>query len=187
MKRCLDENQLMQLWAAEPVEYPDLRAHLAQCSRCTASYAQLARDAGTITDALTAAAGHLKWRDRTAARGAYAGIGARLRGVFVFSGVAAFGGAVAFALMVALGWHPDGGSTRIGGASPDTIVAAESATTALSNGGSLYAVDAIASDPLTGLAYGGAGQAANVNPGEDLLFCVPDDDGSICDSSAEQG
>jgi hypothetical protein len=186
MKRCLDGNELMRLWAAEPAELPDLRAHLAQCPRCTADYAQLARDAGTITDALTVAADHLKRRDRAATHGAHAHIGYRTRGALVFSGAAAFGGAAAFALMLALGWQPAGDSTQLAGASADTAVAAESSTTALPNAGSLYAVDAIVSDPLTDLGYGGAVRAA-ANPGEDLLFCVPDDDGSICDSSAEQG
>src|SRR5579859_7002274 len=112
MKRCLNENELMQLWAADPAENADLRAHLAQCSRCAASYAQLAREAGTITDALTTAADHLKWRDRAGTRSAYAGLGDHIRTALIFSGAAAFGGAAAVALMVSLGWHRAGASTQ---------------------------------------------------------------------------
>ncbi len=202
MKRCLDENELIRLWTAEPAEFPDLRAHLAQCSRCATGYKQLARDAGTIAGALTVAADHLRWRDRAATHGAYVRLGNRRRTAVIFSGAAAFGGAAAFALMLALGWHPERAATRLAQASANSlvtngagnppasagaVVAAESRTTAPLNNGSLYEVDAIARDPLAGLTYGAAVQAGNSNAGDDLLFCVPDDDGAICGSSAEQG
>jgi len=192
MKRCLDENELIRLWTADPAEFPDLRAHLTQCSRCATGYDQLTRDAGMIADALTVAADHLKWRDRAATHGAYARLGNRLRTAVIFSGAAAFGGAAAFALMLALGWHPERAALVASGtgnpaAPADAVVAAESRTTAPLNNGSLYAVDAIARDPLAGLTYGAAAQADNSNAGDDLLFCVPDDDGAICGSSAEQG
>jgi hypothetical protein len=198
MKQCLDDNQLLRLWAAEPDEFPDLRAHLAQCPQCTASYDQLGREAGTIASALTNAADHLLWRKRPAMRTTYARVGNGLRTAAIFSGAAAFGGAAAFALLVALGWHPASASTRLAAAAGSTSVAntaatapassaiaqSESAVSYLANG-SLYTVDALASDPLAGLAYGGSVQAANSNAGEDLLFCVREDDGSIC--SADQG
>jgi hypothetical protein len=203
MKPCLDENELMRLWAAEPDEFPDQRTHLAQCAQCTASYDQLARDASTITSALTTAADHLRWRDRAVERTTYARIGDGLRMAAIFSGAAAFGGAAAFALLVALGWHPASASTRLASAGANTSVADTAAahptgpanraiadaglgTSYLANG-SLYTVDALTSDPLAGLAYGDSVQAGNSNAAEDLLFCVPDDDSAMCSSSAEQG
>jgi hypothetical protein len=203
MKPCLDNNELLRLWAAEADESPDQRAHLAQCPQCTASYDQLAREAGMITGALTEAADHLRRRDRAAMRSTYARIGDGLRTAAVFSGAAAFGGAAAFALLVALGWHPASASTnRLANAAGEAVVGetsagnrTASARTAIADSESgtsllatrsLYAVDAITSDPLAGLAYGDSVQA-NSNPAGDLLFCVPEDDGAICSSSAEQG
>jgi len=202
MKRCLDENQLMQLWTAEPAEYPELRAHLTQCARCTAGYQQLASDAGTITEALTTAADHLKWRDRAATHGAYGRLGNRVRTAAIFSGAAVFGGAAAFALMVTLGWHRPGASAQLAQASANLVVATDATisgttakpaivgdagTIAVLNTGSLYAVDALTSDSLAALAYGSAAQSGNLNADDDLLFCVPGDDSAICESSAEQG
>jgi hypothetical protein len=204
MKQCLDDNELLGLWAAEVGELPDQRAHLAQCQQCTASYDELGREAGLITGALTAAAEHLRGRDRAPLRGAFAHIGKGLRTAAIFSGAAAFGGAAAFALLVMLGWHPVSASNRLTNVAGNAAVAETAAAnrnasgsaaivtnrtvTSLSTAGSLYAVDAIASDPVAGLAYGDGVQAANSNAGEDLLFCVPGDDGdAICSSSAEQG
>ncbi len=203
MKQCLDDNELLGLWAAEVGELPDQRAHLAQCQQCTASYDELGREAGLITGALTAAAEHLRGRDRAPLRGAFAHIGKGLHTAAIFSGAAAFGGAAAFALLVMLGWHPVSASNRLTNVAGNTAVAASAsgmrnvaARAALADEaeaaslatGSLYAVDAIASDPVAGLAYGDGVQAANSNAGEDLLFCVPGDDGdAICSSSAEQG
>lgn len=186
MKRCIDENELMRLWAADPAEFPDLRDHLGQCPRCAAGYGQLGRDAATIANALTVAADHLKWRGRTVTDGAINRLGGRIRTAVIFSGAAAFGGAAAFALMLALGWHPARRADNPA-APANTEVAEAEADTALLNSGSLYAVDAIASDPLAGLADGSGAQAANSEAGGDLLFCVPEDDGVICDSSAQQG
>jgi hypothetical protein len=195
MKQCLDDNELLRLWTAEPDEFPDRRAHLAQCPQCTASYEQLGREAATTTSALTIAADHLLWRKRPAMRSTYAYVGDGLRTAAIFSGAAAFGGAAAFALLVALGWHPASASTRLAAgdaaarnppASASTAIAdSDSGTSVLANG-SLYAVDALTSDPLAGLAYGDSMQAGNSNAREDLLFCVPGDDGAICSSSAEQ-
>ena len=202
MKRCLDEKELMQLWSAEPDELPEQRSHLAQCVRCSAGYEQMTRDAGTIADALTVAADHLKGRDRGAMRGTYAGLGERLRLAAIFSGAAVFGGAAAFALMLTLGWHPTGGSARPArgsantaiargtgnsGASASTRMAVSESNGGLLNAGSLYTAEAITNDPFAGFADGSAAQAANSDSGDDLLFCVPGDDGAICDSSAEQG
>jgi hypothetical protein len=203
MKPCLDDNELLRLWTSETHESPDQRAHLAQCPQCTAGLDQLAREAGMITGALTTAADHLRWRERAAMPSTYARIGEGLRTAAIFSGAAAFGGAAAFALLVALGWHPAYRSNRIANAAGDTLVAdtaagnpAASASMAsaasesgasLSATGSLYAVDAITSDPLAGFADSDSVQAVNSNPAGDLLFCVPGDDGAICSSSAEQG
>jgi hypothetical protein len=204
MKPCLDDNELLSLWTAEADELSDQRAHLAQCPQCTASYDELGREAGLITGALTTAADRLQGRDRSAPLGTYARIGDGLRTAGIFFGAAAFGGATAFALLVALGWHPARASNRLANttgnaalaetatgnrsASARTAIASNQTGTALSAAGSLYAVDAIASDPLAGLAYGNSLQAANSNAGEDLLFCVPEDDGAaICSSSADQG
>jgi hypothetical protein len=203
MKPCLDDNELLRLWAAEAHESPDERAHLARCPRCTAGFDQLAREAGMITGALTTAADHLRWRERAARPNTYARIGEGLRTAAIFSGAAVFGGAAAFALLVALGWHPARASNRIAKAAGDTLVAetaaggnpatlASTASAASESGASfpvtrsLYAVDAITSDPLAGFADSDT-VPVNSNPAGDLLFCVPEDDGAICSSSAEQG
>jgi len=203
MKECMDDNELLRLWAATAGEFEDQRAHLAQCSRCTENYGQVAGDADTITTALTAASDHLPRRESAAVRSFRVRVGDGLRTAAIFAGAAAFGGAAAFALLIALGWQPAGGSTRFANAaenaivakaaagnrttSADTAIAAnESPASSMANG-SIYAVDSIESDPLSGLTNGDSVQAGNLNPGEDLLFCVPDDDGAICSSSDEQG
>jgi hypothetical protein len=203
MKQCFDDNELLRLWAAEADELPDQRAHLAQCPQCAASYDELGREADLITGALTTAADRLRGRERAAMRGAYGRIGDGLRTAAIFSGAAAFGGAAAFALLVTLGWYPAGAANQMANTTGNAAVAEATAgnrnasagaaiatnqTGTLAAAGALYAVDAIASDPLAGLVYGDSLQAANSNAGEDLLFCVPDDDGAaICSSSAEQG
>jgi hypothetical protein len=200
MKPCLDENQLLRLWAAEPDEFPDQRSHLAGCAQCTANYNQLSQEAGTITDALTTAADHLRWRDRTAIPTAYARIGDGLRTAAIFSGAVAFGGAAAFALLVTLGWHPTSASPRLAiatsvadtaagrsAASENMAIANAEMGTSYLTAGSLYAADELTTDPLAGLAYGDSAQTANANAGEDLLFCVPDDDSAMCSSSGGQG
>jgi len=52
--------------------------------------------------------------------------------------------------------------------------------------GALYNAEALTNDPLAGFAYGDSLSAADSNTNDDMLFCVPGDDGTIC-SSADQG
>jgi hypothetical protein len=187
MKPCLDDHELLHLWTAEADELPDQRAHLAGCQRCTASYEEVSRDAGLITAALTTAADSLRGRDRARVPGFFARIGEGARVATIFSGAAALGGVAAFVLMLALGWHPSNSTVNGNGNAAVANVAtgavhaspANQAETADLNSGSLYAADAFAPDPLTGLAYGDAPQAANSNAGGDLLFCVSEDD-ALC-------
>jgi len=203
MKRCLDNNELLRLWTAEAGDFPDHRAHLGECPQCTASYGQLTLDAGAITVALTDAADHLRSRKSTAIRSFQVRGGNGWRTAAIFCGATAFGGAGAFALMIALGWQPISASTRPENSSAHAVVAktitddqiaSASAASAMGESGispsttrSLYAVDADTSDPLAGLTSGDSNSAGNLNPAEDLLFCVPGDDGAICSSSDEQG
>jgi|HubBroStandDraft_5_1064220.scaffolds.fasta_scaffold116904_2 hypothetical protein len=204
MKLCLDDNELLRLWTAEAGEFPDQRAHLAQCSGCAASYDQLTRETCTITAALTAAADHLRPRESAAVRTFHVRVGESFRIAAIFTGAVAFGGASAFALLIALGWQPAGASNRFAHSPVNaaiaqttagtrtrpagTVIAANEPSASSMVNGSLYTVDAIESDPVEGLTYGDSVQGGNLNPSsEDLLFCVPGDDGAICSSSDGQG
>jgi hypothetical protein len=203
MKACLDDNELLRLWAAEPGESLDHRVHLAQCPRCTASYDQLLNEAGMITSALTNGADRLHSR-KSATVGSLLRFGSGLRTAAVFCGAAALGGAAAFALLIALGWHPTSASNQFASATGRALIAKTAALNptsstnltiavnetgaSLGSNGSLYTVDEITSDPLNGLGYGDPTQDDNLNPTEeDLLFCVPGDDSAICDSADRQG
>ncbi len=204
MTLCLDDNELLRLWIAAAGEFPDQRAHLTECLRCTTSYDQLTREAGTITTALTAAADHLRPRESDAVRSFHRRVGDSFRTTAIFTGAVAFGGASAFALLIALGWQPAGASNRFAHSpvnaaieqttagtrtrSAGTVIAANEPSASSMGNGSLYTVDAIESDPVEGLTYGDSVQGGNLNPSsEDLLFCVPGDDGAICSSSDGQG
>ncbi len=209
MKSCLDDNELLRLWADEPGESAESRAHLALCQRCAAAYDQIARDAKTIATALTVAADHLRWRNSAAAivRNGYSRIGSGLRTTVVFSAATAFGGVAAFMVMVALGWHSAHRSFPLANAAPHALVAraaldtrsAAAAPTAAAGVAaasflatdwtdSSDALDAVGDDPLAGFTYNGSAQPGDfANPGAGLLFCVPDEDGPLCSPSAGQG
>ena len=200
MKLCLDDNELLNLWAAEVEELPEQRVHLAQCHTCTERYDECGREVGEITHALIAAADRLPGRDR-ASIGSVASIGEWLRTAAIFSGAVAFGGAAAFALLLTLGWHPArvsnvpmyvaGNAASVASApgmrevTARSTLADESQATS-SAGAVLYTVDAVTTDPLAAFAYGDSLQADNANAGQDLLFCASADD-ALCASSAEQG
>jgi hypothetical protein len=209
MKSCLDANELLRLWAAEPDESADSRAHLAQCQRCAAAYDQIARDATTIATALTVAADHLPWRNSTAAaiRNGYSRIGSSFRITVIFGAATAFGGVAAFSVMVALGWHSAHRSFPLAGAAPHAVVAraalhtrtaaaAPAAAAGVASASFLAtdwtdsseAFDAVTNDPLAGFTYdGSAGPTDFANSPTDLLFCVPDEDGALCSSYSGQG
>ena len=203
MKSCLDDGELLHLLIADAGEYADDRAHLAECSRCAERYEEVARDAGTITSALTQAADHLRGRESAAMPSVDTRVGGGFRTAAIFSGAAAFGGAAAFALLIALGWRPASAPNRLAqapantsvsdiaaanrGAAAGRAVAANDASGSLAATGALYTAETITSDPLAGLIYSASLPAANSNSYEDMLFCVPEEDGAICSSSAEQG
>jgi hypothetical protein len=201
MKPCLDDNELLQLLIADDGEYPDRRTHLAECSRCAERHYEAERDAGMIARTLTQAADHLRYRESAAESSVLDRIGGGLRIAAIFCGASAFGGAAAFALLIALGWRPVVTQTEIAQASAGTIaslngsaasnrrlaaLASNGADNSLSAAGGVYNAEAITSDPLAGLVDSGSA-AANSNSDEDMLFCVPGEDGTICSSSAEQG
>ena len=203
MKPCLDDDGLLQLYLADASEYPDRRAHLAECSNCAGRLNQVELDAGTITSALTHAANHLNYRSHARAN-VFARIGDGFRTMVVFSGAAAFGGAAAFAVVLALGWRPAATGIQVaqvtsdraaGAVAPAGAVTAASQMLASNNTnsaadnafpgtGALYSAEAVTGDPLAGLMYDGSTAAANSDSDDDMLFCVPGDDGSICNSSA---
>jgi hypothetical protein len=213
MKACLDDNELLQVLVSDVGEYADSRAHLAGCSRCSGAYQKIAADTGIITSALTRAADRLDYRENAIARAAKSGALARfrygVRSAVVFSGAMAFGGAAAFALMIALGWRPTtmkneiarasagNPSARVASASGDTnqvasgnakqVVAEDNSDNLPTAGGGLYNAEAVTSDPLSGLVGNGSMSGANEDGGEDLLFCVPGEDGTICSPSGGQG
>jgi hypothetical protein len=203
MKPCLEDSELLHLLAADAGDNADHRQHLTECSRCAARYEEAVREAGMITSALTHAADHLISRKRAAEASAYEPFGDRFRLAAIFSGAAAFGGAAAFALLLTLGWRPVSVSNRLAQVASNTAasgiasvnrdaargrtVASSYAGNSLPATGALYAAEALTNDPLAGLVYGDSLSAANANANEDLLFCVPEEDGAICSTSAEQG
>jgi len=205
MKPCLDEDGLLQLYLADASEYPDRRAHIADCSSCAGRFQEVARDAGTITGALTHAANHLNYRSSARAN-VFTRIGDGFRAMAVFSGAAAFGGAAAFAVILALGWRPVVTGDQLARATSGNVVSAiapagavtaarqmiasneanSASENALPGTGALYPAEAVTGDPLTGLVYDASASAANADDDDDMLFCVPGDDSSICTSSAGQ-
>jgi hypothetical protein len=205
MKACLDEDGLLQLYLADASEYPDRRSHVAECPSCAGRLHQVARDAGTITGALTHAANHLNYRS-SARLGVFARISDGFRTMVVFSGAAAFGGAAAFAVILALGWRPVVTGDQLARATSGNVVSAiapagavgaasqvvasndadSASDNSLPGTGALYSAEAVTGDPLAGLVYDGSTAAGNSDSDDDMLFCVPGDDGSICNSYAGQ-
>jgi hypothetical protein len=205
MKACLDEDGLLQLYLADASDYPDRRAHLVECSSCAERFQEVARDAGTITGALTHAANHLNYRSR-ARSGVFGRIGDGFRAGVVFSGAAAFGGAAAFAVILALGWRPVVTGDQLaratsvnvtgvvapadGVSAASQVIASNDADSAADNTlpetGALYPAEAVTGDPLSSLVYDASASGANSDDDDDMLFCVPGDDSSICTSSAGQ-
>lgn len=189
--KCLDESELLHLWSAAADELVAQRAHLAECSRCSAGYELIAHDAGLIGTALTAAADHLPHPGRAAGRRETGFIGS-LRTAAIFTGAMAFGGAAAFGLMFALGWHLGGVSAPAMATGDGTMITASAADGSAEpldrKGGALHAAEVITNDPLAGLIYSDSAQVETSNAGEELLFCAPEDDGtSICSVPEEQG
>lgn len=204
MNPCLDDSEMLRLMAAEAGDLAEQRAHLVECPRCAVRYDDLAREADTITSALSTAADSLRGRRPIAARGrVQAPVVGGFRSVAILSGAATFGGIAAFALLFALGWRPASAQNRfangaanafvtVGATAPGNLSARE-AIASVEPGASpmtnrmLYAAEAITNDPLAGIAYGESAPAANSNSYEDMLFCVPGDDGALCSSVADQG
>lgn len=197
MKPCLGDSELLQLMVADGGDHPDHREHLTECSRCAARYEEIARDAGTITSALTRAADNLISHKRVAETFAKERFADGFRIAAIFTGATALGGAAAFALLLTLGWGPAPASSH-NPPSVDEIVATQRPATrsrdvsagdtaAAGSPGALYNAEALTSDPLAGLAYGDSLSAADTNMNDDMLFCVPGEDGTICSSPADQG
>jgi len=206
MKLCLDDNKLLQILVADDGEsggeFSDERAHLAGCSGCAGRYREIAVENGSITSALTGAADHLNYRESARKLGVLARFRDGLRTATVFSAAAALGGAAAFALLLALGWRPITPRSEIARASVSNpaspmvasvnrnasqVVADDDSDSLPTTGAGLYNAEAITNDPLSDLVGSGAGSAANADGGQDLLFCVPGEDGTICSSSGGQG
>lgn len=199
MKPCLEDSELLQLMVAEPGGSPGQREHLKECSGCAARYEEIAHDAGTITSALTHAADNLISRKRAAeATFAEARFGGGFRLATIFTGATALGGAAAFALLLTLGWRPAPASDQLAQAGENAASAGKIAaiqrpamnsaaidTAAGGSPGGLYNAEALTSDPFGGLAYGDSLSAADMNTNDDMLFCVPGEDGTICSSSDE--
>jgi hypothetical protein len=203
MKPCLEDSELLQLMVADAGDSPDHRAHLQECSHCTARYDEVARDTGMITSALTHAADNLISPKRGAETFAEARFADGFRLAAIFTGATALGGAAAFALLLTLGWRPAAAPNQLAQAAMNPISAKEIAaihrpaarnqtvsandTAAAGSPGALYNAEAVTNDPLAGLAYGDSLSAADTNTNDDMLFCVPGEDGTICSSSADQG
>ena len=201
MKPCLEDSELLELMVADAGDSPDHREHLTECSRCAARYEEVTRDTGMITSALTHAADNLISRKRVAEAFAEPRFADGFRLAAIFTGATALGGAAAFALLLMLGWRP--APNQLAQATMNPTSAKEIAAiqrpatrnqTVSANGiaaagspGALYNAEALTSDPFAGLAYGDSLSAADTNTNDDMLFCVPGEDGTICSSSADQG
>lgn len=200
MKPCLEDSELLRLVAAagDGAAPPD---HFKDCSGCATRYDEVARDAGTIACALTHAADHLIGSRPVAETYTNSWFDDGFRLAAIFSGATALGGAVAFALLLTLGWRPVSASNQLARAAghPSTseiasnqrpaatsrTVASNDAASAGSRG-ALYNAEALTNDPWAGLAYGDSQSAPDASANEDMLFCVPGDDGTICTSAADQ-
>jgi hypothetical protein len=202
MKPCLEDSELLHLLVEDAGGNANHEDHLKECSRCAARYEEVARDAGTITSALTHAADNLISRKRAAQPYADAWFGDRFRIAAIFTGATALGGAAAFVLLLTLGWRPASASNQLAQAAANTSAneiasmqrpatrsraIASNDAAAPGSRGALYTAEALTSDPIAGLAYGDSQSAADSNANDDMLFCVPGEDGTICSSSAEQG
>jgi hypothetical protein len=206
MKLCLDDNKLLQRLVADDGEstreFSDDQAHLSGCSGCAERYREIALENGSITSALTGAADRLNYRESARNLGILARFWDGLRTAMVFSAAAAFGGAAAFALLLALGWRPITERSEIARASVSNaaspivasvnrnasqVVADDDSDGLPTAAGGLYNAEAITSDPLSDLVGSGSVSGANSDGGEDLLFCVPGEDGDICSPSGGQG
>ena len=209
MKLCLDDNKLLRILVADDGEsaqeyareLSDDRAHLAGCSGCAERYREIALENGSITSALTGAADRLNYRESARNLGILARFRDGVRTAMVFSAAAAFGGADAFAHLLALGWRPITERSEIARASVSNaaspiasvnrdasqVVADDDSDGLPTAAGGLYNAEAISSDPLSDLVGSGSVSGANSDGGEDLLFCVPGEDGDICSPSGGQG
>jgi hypothetical protein len=203
MKPCLEDIELLQLMVADAGDSLDHREHLQECSRCAARFEEVARDTGRITSVLTHAADNLISHKRVAETFAEPQFADRFRLAAIFTGATALGGAAAFALLLTLGWGPAPPSNQLTRAGVNPIsanemaaiqrpaarsrVAAANDAAAAGSPGALYTAEAVTNDPLAGLAYGDSLSTADSNTNDDMLFCVPGEDGTICSSSADQG
>jgi hypothetical protein len=200
MKPCLEDSELLHLLVEDAGDNANHEDHLKECSRCAARYEEVARDAGIITSALTHAADNLISRKRVAELSDVR-FGDGFRIAAIFTSATALGGAAAFALLLTLGWRPASASNQLGHPAANNSTsevasiertakrsrAASNDAAAVGSRGALYTAEALTNDPLAGLAYGDSSTAADSNTNDDMLFCIPGEDGTICSASAEQG
>jgi hypothetical protein len=201
MKGCLDHNRLLAMMLAEPGEDLVGRAHLARCTACSALYRELVADTSLIARTLDSTA-----RAVMAAPQRSPGLvhvmadyrKPRTQRTFVTIAGAAFAGAIAATYILMLPATHSIGSRSIVTAMATRIAppaqggsssAAGEITTASPAAPYVlwqpYQSDVLITDPAEDIRYHEA--LAGTSSYQDLFFCVPQDDGTFCTSSADQG
>ena len=202
MKGCLDQNCLLALTLAEPGEDLVGRSHLARCQACSSLYRALVADTNLIAQTLESTARALM---DTPLRSPNPVIlmadyrKPRTRRTFVTGAAAAFAGAIAATYMLML-------PATLSNASRSVVTAMATRTTPAAQGGSTsaaageattasaaspyvlwqpYQTNVLITDPAEDIGYHEA--LAGSSSYQDLFFCVPQDDGTFCTSSADQG
>ncbi|HTT76130.1 MAG TPA: hypothetical protein VMF50_09155 [Candidatus Binataceae bacterium] len=192
MKACLDENRILGLILAEPGDDAG-HAHLGRCVTCSTVYRKLLTDTRLITQTLDSTARavmtaprrapvpslHHRYRLR------------RDRPTILIASAAVFAGAIAAAFMLMLPAIESTITSRaVITAAKTAAPQASSVTAAALSARSPYMLwqrqsGVIITDPSEDLGYHEA--VAGTASYQDLFFCVPQDDGTFCTSSAEQG
>jgi hypothetical protein len=200
MKGCLDQDRLLALMLAEPGEDVVGRGHLARCQACSALHRTLIADTSLIARTLDSTARAVMATPLPAPNPVILMADyrkPRARRTFVSGTAAAFAGAIAAAYMLILPTlHPD--------ASRSIVTAMASPITPAAQGGSIsasgeittasaaspymlwqpYQSNVLITDPAEDIGYH---EALTGTPSyQDLFFCVPQDDGTFCTSSADQ-
>jgi len=185
MKGCLEEEGLLELLLSEPGEDPIERAHLAVCDDCAAGFRKLEREAQLIVRTLEAAASASHNTVQPATRFRYHRPRFE-RPTLMAVAVAALAGGLTAAYALILPFHAAAPAVAtLYAAAP---AASASLAAAVESPYMLWEPDqrdVVITDPVDDIGYHEA--VAGSSTYGDMFFCVPQDGGTFCSSSAEQG
>lgn len=201
MKGCLDQNHLLALMLAEPGEDVVGSSHLARCQPCTTLYRALIADTSLIARSLDSTARAVMAAPLPAPSQVILMADYRkppTQRTFATIAGAAFAGAIAATYMLMLPATLAGGSRSIVTAMSSPITSAGQRGSTSSAGEITtasapspyvlwqpYQNNVLITDPAEDIGYHEA--LAGTSSYQDLFFCVPQDDGTFCTSSADQG